>query len=574
MKIDCFLLTWHGTVLCSQPHGHPLYHAPPTLALLNSDAVIVSAETSFTRELALEKPLADGTLSYHSPALGSRVAERSASQRGYHFPKDERYLCALVDEGRVVWDRPHAQTWETFLPLPVEVLRRLLRLRKQDWIDLAEKKQVSGTRIAFRREFDFVIGEMVLNLGLAYPNVSQSDSGSEDDQPSGFTVTRGDSMNAFAPQNKIDRPGKLWLRNAEHEAPSCPPDGQPTELRSQESLYFPPVFADRRDRDYFLHKAIHNRPRLGYGSSVVNIRCAENHRVLLSRSLEGIVFDEKGVKTQYGFLTVSQQLPPEVTKEGDTYYLDRAAFDRAPYLPGDYLIFYNGNLQNYFHWMVEGIVALYILKKVRGTAAKIVLPSAIGQASKLQYLESLKLFGLDSIEMTQRPDPVVQVERAYWLQAGDLLRDLPEHLMVEIQTFISKSLGVTEARKRVYVEREHLRRVDNAEEVRRFLEDRGFVTVRLEGMPIIEQARLFASAEFVIAPHGAGMSNLIFTPASARVIEFIPDTEMRPFFWLISMKLRHEYGMMPCPVKNGSFNGDMLVDVEKLARMFDLLEIA
>jgi capsular polysaccharide biosynthesis protein len=133
---------------------------------------------------------------------------------------------------------------------------------------------------------------------------------------------------------------------------------------------------------------------------------------------------------------------------------------------------------------------------------------------------------------------------------------------------------VRQATKRVYVEREAFRKVHNALEVRRFFEQRGFVTVRLDGMPIIEQARVFASAEFVAGPHGAGLSNLIFTPPHARVIEFIPNSEMRSFFWLISSKLGHEYAMLPCPTDGGGFNGDMQVDLKKLDRLFAFLEHA
>ena len=114
----------------------------------------------------------------------------------------------------------------------------------------------------------------------------------------------------------------------------------------------------------------------------------------------------------------------------------------------------------------------------------------------------------------------------------------------------------------------------NAAEVREFLERAGFRTIRLEGMPLVEQVRLFASAQFVVGPHGAGLSNLLFTPPSARVLEFMPDTEMRPFFWLISSKLGHEYGMLPCETHNGSFNGDLKVDMRKLAKLLALLEDA
>ena len=170
---------------------------------------------------------------------------------------------------------------------------------------------------------------------------------------------------------------------------------------------------------------------------------------------------------------------------------------------------------------------------------------------------------------------MVKLERAFWIDAvDDLLKNFPEHEMVALQAHIAASLGVTQATQRIYVEREGFRKVGNAVEVRRFFEERGFVTARLDGMSMIEQARVFASAEFVAGPHGAGLSNLIFTPPHARVIEFIPESEMRGFFWLISSKLGHEYAMLPCPTGDGGFNGDMHVDMTKLDRLFTFLEYA
>jgi capsular polysaccharide biosynthesis protein len=119
-----------------------------------------------------------------------------------------------------------------------------------------------------------------------------------------------------------------------------------------------------------------------------------------------------------------------------------------------------------------------------------------------------------------------------------------------------------------------LRQVENAAEVRDFLERAGFITVRLESLSLLEQVRLFASAEFVVGPHGAGLANLLFTPPSARVIELTPNTEMRPFFWMISSKLGHEYAMLPCETDIPSFNGKLRVDIKKLATLLALLEKA
>src|ERR1700722_10425621 len=207
------------------------------------------------------------------------------------------------------------------------------------------------------------------------------------------------------------------------------------------------------------------------------------------------------------------------------------------------------------------MLSLYMLCKMREGNPRIVLPAALGQAADLPYIESLKLFGFGDIDLTFSAAPIIRLERATWIaSAHDLLEDLPEHILMEFQSLVAGSVAPTGGQKRLYIEREGTRQVENATEVRNFLEHAGFVTIRLEGVPLLEQVRLFASAEFVVGAHGAGLSNLLFTPPSARVIEFMPAAQMRPFFWLISSKIGHEYGMLRCETNTGGFNDMLRVD--------------
>jgi capsular polysaccharide biosynthesis protein len=579
MNVECLLLTWHGTVVCADPE-HGLVSEPLTNPVLPDSACRMSIATDGELPDHRLVPFTENALRYESPSLGSGLARVAGSGRGYHFSRDNRFLCASGEESWVDWNRLHAQTWETFLPVPVEVLRNIVALRSTDWISLADHRKVPAGRVVLQRDFYLAIGDLVLSLVTAYPRFFHSAAvGEAPKKDAMFIVTHENATHAFASANSIDAlESGLWLRNAEHDPSEDPHDERlPPEIRAAETLYRPPLFANRSDRLYFTERAVHGKPRAGYSTSAVRIRRAHDVHMLLGRSVEGTLFNERGVIRHYGFLTVSQRLPAGLSKMADRFYIDRELVSSAPYLRGDYFVFFTGNLQNYFHWLIEAVICLYLIHKTQGAlAAKIVLPGALREAARLPYFESLDLFGLGGIEQVIRPEPVVKLERAYWIDAaGDLLESFPEHEIVELQARIAHSLGVTQATKRVYVEREAIRKVANAVEVRRFFEQRGFVTVRLDGMPIVEQARVFASAEFVAGPHGAGLSNLIFTPPHARVIEFIPNMEMRSFFWLISSKLGHEYAMLPCPTDGGGgFNDDMLVDMTKLERLFTFLEHA
>lgn len=76
-------------------------------------------------------------------------------------------------------------------------------------------------------------------------------------------------------------------------------------------------------------------------------------------------------------------------------------------------------------------------------------------------------------------------------------------------------------RGRVYVSRRHAekRRVGNEDELMGALARIRFQKLELEGLRAVEQMRRFSGAQAVVAPHGAGLVNLIAGPPSCVVVE-------------------------------------------------------
>ena len=53
-----------------------------------------------------------------------------------------------------------------------------------------------------------------------------------------------------------------------------------------------------------------------------------------------------------------------------------------------------------------------------------------------------------------------------------------------------------------------------------FMKLKGWQFVQLEKLPIAEQMQLFAEAKYIISPHGAGLTNLLWSQPGPKVIEF------------------------------------------------------
>ena len=116
------------------------------------------------------------------------------------------------------------------------------------------------------------------------------------------------------------------------------------------------------------------------------------------------------------------------------------------------------------------------------------------------------------------------------------------------------------------------RRLKNEEAVFSFLAERGFERTRMDGLSVSEQARLFANAEAVVGVHGAALSNLLFATPGTKVVEIFPPgvVEVSYFAAATHSALGYHY-LVGEP--GTSRNIDFVVDLDKLARLFDAYSV-
>ncbi len=95
----------------------------------------------------------------------------------------------------------------------------------------------------------------------------------------------------------------------------------------------------------------------------------------------------------------------------------------------------------------------------------------------------------------------------------------------------------------IYVSRARTRkrRLSNEGEVQQCLGQRGFQVVYLEALTVAEQAELFAGARAIVAPHGAGLTNLVFCQPKTPVIELFPPNYIKVCYWALSNQVELDY---------------------------------
>jgi Glycosyltransferase 61 len=233
-----------------------------------------------------------------------------------------------------------------------------------------------------------------------------------------------------------------------------------------------------------------------------------------------------------------------------------------------YLLFYdNWSCNNYFHWIIDSLCrAQLVHEHVKGNFT-IVLP----EKSPKYLTETLKLYGYTDFlylpaRTAARIPELYAMNYAAWSgqQHPEILKKMANYLIAQ-----TKSVPKRKDRK-VYVSRgkQIERRVENEAELIAMLERYGFETVYFEGMPFAEQVKLMQETEVFVSSHGANMTNMIFLPKQARVLELLNDRAPNMCYWSVaaSMGLSYRYLLFPLTAAD-----HVRVDVEMVEGQIKLM---
>lgn len=201
---------------------------------------------------------------------------------------------------------------------------------------------------------------------------------------------------------------------------------------------------------------------------------------------------------------------------------------------------------NYYHWLVEVLPRLLMV--VEHEPDTLVLTPPLATFAE----EALELLGIEYRVLT-RP---VRAASLLVVDAPEQGRPHPrEAELIHLAGLHAlRSAGRTPEAKRVYVSRRRdARSLSDEHLVERELEELEFVTFDPESHPRwIDQVALFAGAELVVGPHGAGLSNAAFLPDSAHVVELQPDAYTAEMFAILCAARGIRHTALRLPVEEGA----------------------
>jgi capsular polysaccharide biosynthesis protein len=242
----------------------------------------------------------------------------------------------------------------------------------------------------------------------------------------------------------------------------------------------------------------------------------------------------------------------------------------------------------YFHWFFQLLPRFELIRRA-GVDIDSIEYFVVNDVSKPFQRESIKALGIE-------PSRIIESSKVPYLTARELIvPSIPigsgcywswmcQFLRV---TFLGTGAGrrTGTVGRRVYISRglASYRRVLNEADVIRLLRRHGFEEIRFEQLSMWEQAESMASCEAVVAPHGAGLSNIVFCSPGTKVIEIFSPELVTGYFWKLSNQMNLDYyyilGKGPPATllenyqQSWNAKADITVDLSTLSRALELSKI-
>jgi hypothetical protein len=235
---------------------------------------------------------------------------------------------------------------------------------------------------------------------------------------------------------------------------------------------------------------------------------------------------------------------------------------------------------NYFHWITDALPRLEILKKT--------LPNGIEGIDKFLVNEGVPAV-VESLEMLNiSKDKLIFINSNTHIQAETLIApslpgdtcNSPAWVCNFLRDNFLRYKADIKPIPKLYISRSKskYRRINNEGDVLKSLSKLGFTTICLEDYDFSTQIALLSNAEVVVAPHGAGLTNLVWCNSTAKVLEIFSPNYLNLSFWAIANHVGLEYFYLigdgqrpPDFVDPYLIEDDIKVPIEKLDLSLEML---
>ncbi|MEO1348085.1 MAG: glycosyltransferase family 61 protein [Cyanobacteria bacterium J06635_15] len=233
---------------------------------------------------------------------------------------------------------------------------------------------------------------------------------------------------------------------------------------------------------------------------------------------------------------------------------------------------FRSHKNGYYHTLIDNLPRLYLLHHPRYQDINTINLLCSSQPTQVEQ------FYLDKLLPDNARIKLVEPNKRYLLKnlifPSFLSRRFSGYLPSEYLAWFIKKVAPQRPRKkvnRIFISRiathkGRQRCLLNEEELLATLKPYGFKPYVLEHMSIEEQIALFYDAEAVVAAHGAGLANTIFSE-QITVLELFPTAFVLPHYYFLSRALGHHYQYW-CAQKTGIYD-NFYANIPKILMFLD-----
>ncbi|MES2274287.1 MAG: glycosyltransferase family 61 protein [Chlamydiota bacterium] len=253
-----------------------------------------------------------------------------------------------------------------------------------------------------------------------------------------------------------------------------------------------------------------------------------------------------------------------------TNFLDLNHLSKPEHVEGKVAVISQEGHSNYYHWMVEVLPKLALLEQQHISYDWLYVPT------NLPFMrQTLHLLGV-SQEKILATSPDAHIEADLIVPSAPSLSCYTPKWIVDYlrEKLIPQSKQISSKQsfsKKIFISRQKAsyRRILNEDEVFDLFKVEGFVRYNLEDLTVLEQISLFHQADIIVAPHGAGLVNLLFAQPCVLIIELFQEHEDDTFWYLSQvMGLKHHCVQTTAFKKGGGYT-DTIIPLSLIEDVID-----
>lgn len=273
----------------------------------------------------------------------------------------------------------------------------------------------------------------------------------------------------------------------------------------------------------------------------------ENARFVMYPGLDGMIIDSQNHPV----------IEPSCFCHHDLYQHNHRLPDMPEHEEQDEVFLgFDAAWRNYYHWMLYGISKTQLATTLLPPQTKLVVPDmpATGAVHRPAFTPdtfetSLHLSGLHD-RVFRAPDGVYRARKLHFFWHTPTMPELylnfsEPHKHFDMITVPHRP----DLPSRFYVTREggHNSRISAEEQaaIDPVLTRKGFEKIFLEKLDLETQIALFRQAECILAPHGAGLANMVFARPGTRLLELNRKLDGQPHlrncFYVITLQRKQPY---------------------------------